>query len=170
MAQNDKTSHGRFSLNCLSTVESAEPTPEWAGLIQCKSRGSFTAVMLFNSYTSVSRLINTEPSELLRLRLSEPIASESVEQEFYTPHQPLVQWFWHCLYLSGASMCTTLHFHHEGSNGETITPTTSREKMQLVPGRDINHEGPLRMYKWEDFWVNVIKRAIKTVTSTNVWK
>ncbi len=29
-------------------------------------------------YTSVSRLINTEPSELLRLRLSEPIASESV--------------------------------------------------------------------------------------------
>ncbi len=33
--------------------------------------------MLFNSYTSVSRLINTEPSELLRLRLSEPIASES---------------------------------------------------------------------------------------------
>ena len=40
---------------------------------------------------------------------------------------------------------------HEGSNGETITSTTSREKMQLVPGRDINHEGPLRMYKWEDF-------------------
>ncbi len=33
--------------------------------------------MLFNSYTSVSRLINTEPSELLRLQLSEPIASES---------------------------------------------------------------------------------------------
>ncbi len=33
--------------------------------------------MLFNSYTSVSRLINTESSELLRLRLSEPIASES---------------------------------------------------------------------------------------------
>ncbi len=34
--------------------------------------------MLFNSYTSVSRLINKEHSELLRLRLSEPIASESV--------------------------------------------------------------------------------------------
>ncbi len=34
--------------------------------------------MLFNSYTSVSRLIYTEPSELFRLRLSEPIASESV--------------------------------------------------------------------------------------------
>ncbi len=34
--------------------------------------------MLLNSYTSVSRLINTEPSELLRLWLSEPIASESV--------------------------------------------------------------------------------------------
>ncbi len=43
-----------------------------------KSRGSCTAVMLFNSYTPVSRLINTEPSELLCLRLSEPIASESV--------------------------------------------------------------------------------------------
>ncbi len=39
-----------------------------------------TAVMLFASYTSVSRLINTEPSELLRLRLSEPIASQSVGQ------------------------------------------------------------------------------------------
>ncbi len=33
--------------------------------------------MLFNSYTSVGRLINMEPSELLRLQLSEPIASES---------------------------------------------------------------------------------------------
>ncbi len=75
---NDKTSHGPFSLNWLSTVESAKPTPEWAELIQCKSGGSCTAIMLFNSYTSVSRLINTEPSELLRLRLSEPIASESV--------------------------------------------------------------------------------------------
>ncbi len=39
----------------------------------------------------------------------------------------------------------------EGSNGESVPTTTSREKMQLVPGRDINHEGPLRMYKWEDF-------------------
>ncbi len=36
--------------------------------------------MLFNSYTSVSRLINTEPPELLRLWLSEPIDSESVPQ------------------------------------------------------------------------------------------
>ena len=33
--------------------------------------------MLSESYTSVSRLIHTEPSDLLRLRLSEPIASES---------------------------------------------------------------------------------------------
>ncbi len=40
-----------------------------------------TAIMLLESYTSVSRLINTEPSELLRLRLSEPIASESACQE-----------------------------------------------------------------------------------------
>ena len=39
--------------------------------------------MLFESYTSVSRLINTEPSELLCLWLSEPIASESVG---YGPH------------------------------------------------------------------------------------
>ena len=33
--------------------------------------------MLSESYTSVSRLINTDPSELLCLWLSEPIASES---------------------------------------------------------------------------------------------
>ncbi len=33
--------------------------------------------MMSESYTSVSRLINTEPSELLLLELSEPIASES---------------------------------------------------------------------------------------------
>lgn len=25
------------------------------------------------------------------------------------------------------------------------------DRMSLVPGRDINHEGPLRVYKWEDF-------------------
>ena len=35
-------------------------------------------IMLCESYTSVSRLINTEPSELLRLWLIEPITSESV--------------------------------------------------------------------------------------------
>ncbi len=34
--------------------------------------------MLSKSYTSVSRLFNTEPSELLLLWLSEPIVSESV--------------------------------------------------------------------------------------------
>ena len=39
--------------------------------------------MLFKGYTSVSRLINMEPSELLRLRLSEPIASESVYVMMY---------------------------------------------------------------------------------------
>ncbi len=33
--------------------------------------------MLLKGYTSVSHLVNTEPSELLRLWLSEPIASES---------------------------------------------------------------------------------------------
>ncbi len=41
------------------------------------------AIILFELYTSVSRLINTEPSELLRLQLSEPIASESVHQELF---------------------------------------------------------------------------------------
>ncbi len=46
--------------------------------IQHKSRGGYTTIMLFESYTSVSRLISMEPSELLHLRLSEPIASESV--------------------------------------------------------------------------------------------
>ncbi len=35
--------------------------------------------MLSEGYTSVSRLINTEPSKLLYLRLSEPIASEIVD-------------------------------------------------------------------------------------------
>lgn len=40
----------------------------------------------------------------------------------------------------------------EGTPTESVpTTSTSREQMQLVPGRDINHEGPLRVYKWEDF-------------------
>ena len=37
--------------------------------------------MLSEIYSSVSRLINKEPSKLLRLWLSEPIASESVNLE-----------------------------------------------------------------------------------------
>ena len=37
------------------------------------------------------------------------------------------------------------------SGSDSVPTTTSREKMALVPGRDINHEGPLRIYKWEDF-------------------
>ena len=37
------------------------------------------------------------------------------------------------------------------SGSDSLPTTTSREKMSLVPGRDINHEGPLRIYKWEDF-------------------
>ena len=37
------------------------------------------------------------------------------------------------------------------SGSDSVPTTTSREKMSLVPGRDINHEGPLRIYKWEDF-------------------
>ena len=39
----------------------------------------------------------------------------------------------------------------EGSTTDSIQTTTSRECMSLIPGRDINHEGPLRVYKWEDF-------------------
>ena len=39
----------------------------------------------------------------------------------------------------------------EYSGSDSVPTTTSREKMALVPGRDINHEGPLRIYKWEDF-------------------
>lgn len=39
----------------------------------------------------------------------------------------------------------------ECSGSDSVPTTTSREKMALVPGRDINHEGPLRIYKWEDF-------------------
>ena len=39
----------------------------------------------------------------------------------------------------------------EATPPESVPTTTSREQMQLVPGRDINHEGPLRVYKWEDF-------------------
>ncbi len=37
------------------------------------------------------------------------------------------------------------------NGSDSVPTTTSREKMSLVPGRDINHEGPLRIYKWEDF-------------------
>ena len=39
----------------------------------------------------------------------------------------------------------------ECNGSDSVPTTTSREKMALVPGRDINHEGPLRIYKWEDF-------------------
>lgn len=31
------------------------------------------------------------------------------------------------------------------------TETLLSESMTLIPGRDINHEGPLRVYKWEEF-------------------
>ncbi len=73
-----KNSHGPFSLNCVSSVQSAEPTPEWADLIQRKYHGHCIAIIISESYTSVSHLTNTEPSELLCLRRRELIASESV--------------------------------------------------------------------------------------------
>ena len=42
-----------------------------------------------------------------------------------------------------------------GSTSDSLKTNAStardREAMTLVPGRDINHEGPLRVYKWEDF-------------------
>ena len=32
-----------------------------------------------------------------------------------------------------------------------LTAGKTREFMTLIPGRDVNHEGPLRVYKWADF-------------------
>jgi Leucine-rich repeat (LRR) protein len=41
------------------------------------------------------------------------------------------------------------------TNGSVKNLTTAQsvlgESMTLIPGRDINHEGPLRVYTWEDF-------------------
>ncbi len=37
------------------------------------------------------------------------------------------------------------------TTSQGVSRTASREQMQLVSGRDINHEGPHRIYKWEDF-------------------
>lgn len=34
---------------------------------------------------------------------------------------------------------------------DLIRKTDSGEVMTLIPGRDFNHEGPMRVYKWEDF-------------------
>lgn len=34
---------------------------------------------------------------------------------------------------------------------EELSKDASREAMSLIPGRDINHEGPLRVYMWTDF-------------------
>lgn len=34
---------------------------------------------------------------------------------------------------------------------DLIRKTASGEAMTLIPGRDFNHEGPMRVYKWEDF-------------------
>lgn len=34
---------------------------------------------------------------------------------------------------------------------DLIRKTASGEAMTLIPGRDFNHEGPIRVYKWEDF-------------------
>lgn len=39
----------------------------------------------------------------------------------------------------------------EGATTDSLSTSNSKDQMSLVPGRDINHEGPLRMYKWEDF-------------------
>ena len=40
----------------------------------------------------------------------------------------------------------------DGSLTDSLRTTASKDQtMTLVSGRDINHEGPLRMYKWEDF-------------------
>ena len=39
----------------------------------------------------------------------------------------------------------------DGSLSESVKTSSSREGMSLIPGRDINHEGPLRVYNWEEF-------------------
>ena len=39
----------------------------------------------------------------------------------------------------------------EGSLSESVRTSSSREGMSLIPGRDINHEGPMRVYNWEEF-------------------
>jgi hypothetical protein len=39
----------------------------------------------------------------------------------------------------------------EDSTTDSLQTNTSTKDMTLIPGRDINHEGPLRCYKWEDF-------------------
>ena len=39
----------------------------------------------------------------------------------------------------------------DGSTSDSLQTENGKEQMTLIPGRDINHEGPLRVYKWEDF-------------------
>jgi len=38
-----------------------------------------------------------------------------------------------------------------GKPKAVLAPENTAEVMTLIPGRDINHEGPMRVYKWEDF-------------------
>ena len=37
------------------------------------------------------------------------------------------------------------------TTGKPASAAAAAEQMTLIPGRDINHEGPMRVYKWEDF-------------------
>ena len=39
----------------------------------------------------------------------------------------------------------------DASLSESVKSSSSREAMSLIPGRDINHEGPRRVYNWEEF-------------------
>ncbi len=68
-----------FSLNCVSTVESAELTPDWADLTQCKFLLHWAVHMRYKSYTRVSCSTYTHKIQPLRLRPIGPIASESVQ-------------------------------------------------------------------------------------------
>ena len=43
------------------------------------------------------------------------------------------------------------HGDKDGNVTDSLQTATSKEGMTLIPGRDINHEGPLRVYKWEEF-------------------
>lgn len=40
---------------------------------------------------------------------------------------------------------------HRQPKNNALTLAKTREFMTLIPGRDVNHEGPLRVYKWADF-------------------
>ncbi len=89
------TSHSPFSLNCVLTDESAESTPEWAVLTQCKFLLHLAVHMRYKSYTRDNRSTYTHKIQPLRIRPIETIASESViTQDFrdlFTRRSPKIK-------------------------------------------------------------------------------